>query len=296
MRRPVDILLFALLFSSILITRPRPTLACQMRGLLPFQQSAADSGETDENKPASGIDYWKGYLLDTKYILTSPLRWNKKDWATAFVITGITSGIYLEDQKIQDWMSKQKTDKRDRLARYAEKTGNSVCVAPMLGALYVYGYATDEERPKRAALLSLESMIISNLFAGILKLATHRRRPSSGDPYDTWEGPGLEFSDTSFPSFHAATAFSVAATLAEEYGEITAVPILSYGIATISAISRVYGDKHWASDVFFGSSIGYLTAKTIYKLHSKDTDEASKLMLLPVFGREDFGLTLRWVF
>jgi membrane-associated phospholipid phosphatase len=43
---------------------------------------------------------------------------------------------------------------------------------------------------------------------------------------------------------------------------------LAYGIATLTALSRVNDNAHWASDVFFGAIIGYFTAKAIMALNN----------------------------
>jgi membrane-associated phospholipid phosphatase len=56
--------------------------------------------------------------------------------------------------------------------------------------------------------------------------------------------------------------------LASEYKEYPLVAYLSYGVATLTGLSRMNDDKHFASDVFLGAAIGYFTAKTIMKLHS----------------------------
>lgn len=45
---------------------------------------------------------------------------------------------------------------------------------------------------------------------------------------------------------------------------------MAYGIATLTALSRVNDNDHWASDVFLGSAIGFFTAKAIVALHKKN--------------------------
>jgi len=44
---------------------------------------------------------------------------------------------------------------------------------------------------------------------------------------------------------------------------------LAYGIATLTALSRVNDNAHWASDIFFGAVIGYFTAKAIIAQNNK---------------------------
>lgn len=47
------------------------------------------------------------------------------------------------------------------------------------------------------------------------------------------------------------------------------VDIMCYGLATRTSISRIQQDKHWVSDVFIGSAIGYFTPKKIWALNRR---------------------------
>jgi len=72
----------------------------------------------------------------------------------------------------------------------------------------------------------------------------------------------------SFPSGHAAAAFAVATVIADE-SEEAAVDLLAYGLALLVGVARVYQDKHWTSDVFVGSALGYFVAKRICSLNRR---------------------------
>jgi membrane-associated phospholipid phosphatase len=45
------------------------------------------------------------------------------------------------------------------------------------------------------------------------------------------------------------------------------VPAL-YGVAALTGISRVFHDRHWASDVVMGGAIGYVTGRAITRWHA----------------------------
>jgi membrane-associated phospholipid phosphatase len=70
----------------------------------------------------------------------------------------------------------------------------------------------------------------------------------------------------SFPSGDAAGAFAVATTIADRSREIY-VDVLAYGLAGLAAFYRVHDKKHWPSDVFTGSLLGYFIAKKICALN-----------------------------
>jgi membrane-associated phospholipid phosphatase len=222
--------------------------------------------------------YWKGYIEDTGEIVTSPARWEGSDWIRASLVVGMTVGLYALDQEIRDWAQDSRNGTSDDISAVFEKVGNGLYLLPSLGVFYLYGHLAEDGKARRAALLSLESLVLSGVFTNVLKYSTHRHRPNSGDPYDTWDGPGLSTSDLSFPSGHATTAFSVLTVIASEYGEHTAVPIIAYSAAALAALSRVHDDKHWASDVFFGSALGYFTARAVLRYNEGD----SRFMVYPV--------------
>ncbi len=213
-------------------------------------------------------DYFEGYISDIKNILTLPSHWQRSDWIKASLIAGITTGLYTQDQKIQDWVQENRSTTSDKISKFAKPFGDGRYTLPGLGALYLYGHFFEDEKAQRTALLSLESFVISGLFVQALKFTGHRHRPSSGDPYNTWDGPSFSTSNLSFPSGHSSSAFAIATVIASEYRDKTFIPPLAYGIATLTALSRVNDNAHWASDVFFGAIVGYFTAKAIIALNN----------------------------
>ncbi|MGD2089397.1 MAG: phosphatase PAP2 family protein [Candidatus Aminicenantes bacterium] len=74
----------------------------------------------------------------------------------------------------------------------------------------------------------------------------------------TIRNSGFSFKDEkqSFPSGHSALAVSLAVVIASGY-KGTVIPVVAYGTAALTALSRVHDKKHCASDIFFGSVLGY---------------------------------------
>ncbi|MDC5856948.1 phosphatase PAP2 family protein [Vibrio europaeus] len=72
----------------------------------------------------------------------------------------------------------------------------------------------------------------------------------------------------SFPSGHAAGAFSGAAFLQTRYGAAWGIP--AYAAATFVAASRVHGNRHYADDVLGGASIGFLVNQLVVSPYVKE--------------------------
>ncbi len=259
-----------------------------------FQGSQDEGKHTQTGEVKLNKEYFKGYITDTEDILTSPARWEKSDWITASIMTGIAAGLYVNDQKIKDWVQRNKNTTTTDIVRNAQRIG-TVSVGA-LGVLYLYGYATDSDKAQKTVLLSVESFVITGLLVQTLKFATHRHRPYTGDPYNTWDGPSFDNNTghTSFPSGDASSAFAIATVVATEYDNYVIVPPLAYGVATAIALGRVHNNGHWSSDVFVASAIGYFTGKAVVKSHSSEAKD--NLTLIPVTDGKNVDLLLTYRF
>ena len=248
-----------------------------------------------KERPRLGLnkDYFWGILQDTGHILTSPLRWNGRDWFTAGAVLGLTGGFIALDNDIQEVIQDNRSGTTDDLAGVFEPFGNGLYTLPALAGMYLYGHFGKSEKAERVALLSLESFAITGLFTQGVKFLAGRPRPSSGKSSTAWEGPGFD-GNVSFPSGHTSTAFAIATVFAEEYEETVWVPPLAYSLATLTALSRLNDDKHWASDVFLGGALGYFVSKTILKLHSDK--RGTHYTIYPRLTSRETGLVLNYRF
>jgi len=211
--------------------------------------------------------YLKSYFTDTKNVVISPLHWNKKQWITFTAIAGTNVFIYSQDDKIQDFFQNNRTKSLDNISKYAFKHwGDGTYSMSAIGLLYIYGTLSKNNQHKEAALLGTKAFVTSAVFTYLIKYSFHRHRPDDDkfpNPY-IWEGPCLKSSYTSFISGHTTSIFSVASVIASEYKDKKAIPVIAYSIAGLTAISRIYDNKHWATDVIAGAALGYAIGKLIY--------------------------------
>jgi len=251
--------------------------------------SYAQSDGIDLNKA-----YLKGIISDTATLITSPSGWDNRDWLKAGIFAGITAGLYAFDDDIQDWAQERRNSTTDRVSDFARPFGEGIYTIPSLGLFYLYGHLYNDRRAKRCALLSLESLIITGLFTQTIKFTGHRHRPGSDNSSRQWDGPGLSTTNLSFPSGHTSSAFAIATVIASEYNDNLIIPAISYTVATLTGLSRINDNRHWASDVFFGAGIGYFTGKAIVGLHSNK--HKKRLSILPFIDDEYSGLIAGYKF
>jgi hypothetical protein len=82
----------------------------------------------------------------------------------------------------------------------------------------------------------------------------------------------------SFPSGHASVTFAAASVLERHFGYRSAWP--TFLIAGYVAASRLHDDRHFVSDVLFGSALGIASGWTVVGRHGR-----SEYALLPVAKR-----------
>ena len=167
-----------------------------------------------------------------------------------------------------------------------EPWGSGLYTIPALGILYGCSFAIHDKKARMTALKGVEAFAYAAIAAQVFKQLTHRQRPEQGvapDPY-VWEGPIGPLDYTAFPSGHATTVFAVATVIASAYKKTVWVPVLCYSLASLTALSRVYDNKHWLSDVVMGSAIGLAIGQTVFR-------NSVKFRLLPS-AHSGPGLTL----
>lgn len=264
----------------------------------PADMAKIEPGQTPAVQPPQPDritgEYVKGCFADTGRMLASPTTWDGDDWLKAALVVGATSGLYFADGDIRNLAQRNQSQAGHDVAAIGNVLGNPLYVAPPLGLLYLYGHLNQDPKARRASLLAVESLAISGAFTFTVKLATQRPRPFTGEAPSNWGGPGHTTGDPSFPSIHAQTAFSIATVIAEEYGNNPLVPPIAYGLATFVGLSRVYDNKHWASDVFFGAAVGYIVGKTVVGYHTLQSDTALKI--LPTVSQQGFGMMAEYRF
>jgi membrane-associated phospholipid phosphatase len=140
------------------------------------------------------------------------------------------------------------------------------------GSLYAAGRLTHSERLTDLGWHGTEAVLTGDAITVLLKGMLGRARPfvsKDTNPNDFRFGEGFSNADrTSFPSGHTTTAFAAAAAVTNEttrwwpHSTIIIGPLM-YGGATMVGLSRMYHDRHWASDVALGAAIGTFAGRKV---------------------------------
>jgi hypothetical protein len=193
---------------------------------------------------------------------SSPARFGKYDWIKAGATIATTVAFMNFDKDIRRELSKNHNDTKDKIADIGNGYGNLITPVLLGGGIYSYGLFFKEDYVRETGRMIFESVLFSGIITDATKIIAGRSRPyTERGPY-FYKMFTLDEGLISFPSGHATVAFAVSSVLANRIHNVYA-SIGLYTLSTVTALSRVYSDKHWTSDVVLGSAIGYFVGDYI---------------------------------
>jgi len=250
--------------------------------------SRTDSGEYKLDK-----ELFRRFGRDFKGVFSSPCHWGKKDALTVAAISGVGLLLYSFDGDINSWVQGRRTPSSDDVASVFSYVGNGGVLVGLAGVMYAVGAIDHKESWRKTALLSVESLVTASILVWGTKVIVGRARPDTNESSHTFDSFSFDSGYQSFPSGHAAGVFAVATTIAEQ-SDVLAVDIIAYSLATLASLSRIHDNRHWASDVFIGSALGYFIGKKISDLNRPGAKNTVSLGFDFSHGRQALTLSIRF--
>jgi membrane-associated phospholipid phosphatase len=227
--------------------------------------------------------------FDTQHVHKTLFTW--RDAALAGGFTALTIAMFPVDKHIAGQLQNPNTQANRFFDNSA--TGVELITSPgafiIGGGMYAIGRWGGHPNLEDLGWHGTEAVLIASAVTGILKGTLGRARPfvvNDTNPHDFKLGGGFRSSDRqSFPSGHTTTAFAAAAAVTSEMRRLHPEtvwyvgPVL-YGGATLVGLSRMYHNKHWASDVVLGAAIGTFSGlKVVRYSHTHPDNKIDRFML-----------------
>ena len=159
------------------------------------------------------------------------------------LVMALVTPIEQLDSTLQVTVQQHRMQILERAMRTASDIGKPVTVCGTLLAIAVL----DAAQGVPLARVAIVSAAVVNLVVEGLKRLTNRTRPD-GERHR---------SNSSFPSSHAANAFALAYVFSRRWPRAS---LMFLAGATLVALSRVYLNRHFASDVVVGALLGVVLA------------------------------------
>ena len=170
--------------------------------------------------------------------------------------------------------------------------------------MYAAGRLSKEQHLEALGLHGTEALILGEVVGGVIKGVIGRQRPfvkpQNSHSFGFLRGFGGGDEYRSFPSGHTLAAFAAAATVTSETSgwwpqtRWVIGPALYTG-ATFTGLSRMYDNRHWASDVIVGAGIGTFAGLKVVRYVNAHQNRVDKLLLtasvVPLTGG---GHTVHW--
>jgi len=204
------------------------------------------------------------------YTFTSPARWDGKDWLVLGGLVAGTTALTFLDEPVRDFWQGQDNQFMDGLERVGYHYGKPYTAIGVTAGFYLSGMVFKSAWAKETGLILGTTLLTSGTLMSVLKNAAGRGRPAPG--MDNLEF--RPFTDSpawhSFPSGHSSVGFGISVVMARRV-ESVPLKITFYSLAGLTAISRMYSDSHWISDVGFGGMLAWFCADTAIRRMQMNT-------------------------
>ena len=231
----------------------------------------SDSTFTLKKTKPKKTTVWQDLGNDLEYFavewgayLTCPLRMDGKD---LIISSSVIAGTVLSstvDKDFRNAVSRRGFDTYNGDFWDAPTAYGFVQYPSILGgALYTIGLFAREHEIRKTGRMLIQALAYSGTLTIGLRYLFGRHRPFTSER-NQYEFSWLNTSgDTqAFPSGHIVVAVATSTILAEQIDTWWARVIL-YGFAGLTGYARLYNDKHWLSDIIFGTALGYGSAKFV---------------------------------
>lgn len=233
----------------------------------------------DSNEPlwlkAAKEDFakWPRRLLDD-----SKATFTRTDNITALLLAGAASAVMDReaDKRVADYF-----DRHHKLHNFKDESLNVIghpTTHFAAGALWYFLSAQNQDDFNRERAWTMRNALtITWLATTGLKLIRNNETPNG--------------KDFAWPSGHTSSSFTVASVLDEFYGPKVGIP--AYAVASLVAYRMIDTDDHWASDVVFGATLGWVIGHTVAGRH-KELEVAGFQLVptIPITEEPTFGIGL----
>jgi membrane-associated phospholipid phosphatase len=220
----------------------------------------------------------------------SPRLFVRRDLYVAGAFVAGTVAMVPLDRKLADALQDSSVQANGLLKSGA--TGARLIGSPgaliISGGMFAAGRVLKAPRLADMGLHTFESVVMAEGITRALKGVAGRERPyaSPNDAVDYRLGGGFGDADRrSMPSGHTTAAFAAAAAGTSEVGHWwprrrTLAAVTLYSLATLTGVSRMYNNKHWASDVVVGAGIGAFSGwKVVGYTHAHPDNRVDRWLL-----------------
>lgn len=216
---------------------------------------ALPAGAAEPNVPADWLDTAKADfdVFPNRFLADTRATFFNSDNLAALAWAGLAS-YAMNDGPIDDDVADY-FDRHDTFGGFSDEAlfiiGSPVTHFAGTAIWYIVEAENQDEPGRQKAVTMLSALAITGAVTGGLKAIRHNDQPDG----QAW----------AWPSGHTSSSVAVASVLHEFYGLKVGLP--AYAAAGVVAWRMMDDGDHWASDVLFGATLGWVVGHTVAHRH-----------------------------
>ena len=220
-------------------------------------------------------------------LAATPFRLENGNIFITLAVAGTVGLTYAFDRQIQDKLTDRPNGTLDKATDAGSLLGDPYLHLGLATLVYGGALLADSAKWKETGEMMAEALILADISTLIIKGSTGRGRPDATQAKGDFKPFGFKKEFDSMPSMHTSSSFALASVLASTSDSIL-TKAAYYAAATFVGFSRVYQNKHWASDVVLGAALGELCGRVVTSFHAG----RSRVALTPQTYESGAGLAL----
>ncbi len=188
-------------------------------------------------------------------------------------MAGAYAGSYLLEERLRSLLQKNRSGIADALERVGWAYGSPLFTVPASLLTLGAGAALGDDDVRDTGLMMGELLLSALLVQQPVRIAVGRARPYMDEGHLSFQPFTFGNDYASFISGHSWSAFGISNIVARQIDEPWA-RVGFYSLATITALSRLYSDNHWLTDVVLGSVLGYVISTAIWEAERSEETRA----------------------
>ena len=201
-------------------------------------------------------------------------NWDQDDWLIAGGTAATTIALMAPtdpspDVRFQVWVQDNRSRQMNKVMPPLRTPAFRTYGLGTIGLLALYGHVGKKPRVLEAVSLSMEAVTVAVTLHLAQKLLIGREGPTDADGLGVIHGPteGIHLYPAGTPSGHTASTWAMSVVLMDQvdtwWGDV-----LGWSINSYVAVSLIYNDQHYISDIIWGAPLGYFVGKWVSKHRS----------------------------
>ena len=212
-------------------------------------------------------------------IASTPLDTEHYGLLGTILVTGAVALTSSYDEDIRTKVQGIKGKNLDRATDAGSILGDPFLHLGLSAVVYGSAVLADSPKYKEMGEMLGEAAMLADVTTLLLKESIGRGRPATGSGSGSFHPFQFKSDYDSLPSMHTASSFAIASVIASTT-ESNLVRLGAYTAATFVGFSRLYQDKHWASDIVLGAAIGELCGRVVTGYHASGKER--RIAVAPV--------------